>query len=87
MAEASSTAAARSNELAAVQPSPFDDNKTQSAPDHGTTRYNCRDSDVIDLTVDEDLGWSCSVSQELTRPLATDSRVRYSTSCVFNTFS
>ena len=72
MAEASSTAAAWSDELAAVQPSPFDDSKTQSAPDHwhGMTRYNRCDSDVIDLTMDKDLGQSCSVSQELAQPLA-----------------
>ena len=86
MAEASSTAAARSDELAAVRPSPFDDNKTQSAPDHWhgtTTRYNHRDSDVIDLTVDEDLGQSRLVSQELAQPLADlESRVRHPT-CVF----
>ena len=86
MAEASSTAAAWSDKLAAVQPSPFDDNKTQSAPDHWhgmTTRYNCRDSDAIDLTVDKDLGQSRLVSQELAQPLADlESRVRHPT-CVF----
>ena len=55
MAKVSSTAATQSDELAAVQPRTFDNNKIQSAPDHWhstTTRYNCHDSDVIDLTVD-----------------------------------